>query len=158
MSRPRQITLRFFAQPTEQNALGKVHGGSVMKWIDEAGAAVAIAWSSTVCVTVHVGGIRFVKPIAVGSLIEVRARLIHTGRTSMQVAVDVLASDPRVGTFVQATHCVLGFVAIDERGKPVEVPSWQPESEDDLALQQHALDAMALSKAMEAEMSRYIVD
>jgi acyl-CoA hydrolase len=119
---------------------------------------VAIGWSANICVTVHVGGIRFVRPISVGNLIEVRARLIHTGRSSMHVAVDVLASDPREGEFAQATHCILGYVAVDERGRPVPIPAWQPVSEDDLALQQHAIEAMALSKAIEAEMSRYIVD
>jgi acyl-CoA hydrolase len=156
MTPQREIILRFFAQPTEQNSLGKVHGGAVMKWIDEAGAAVAIGWSGRICVTVYVGGIRFVKPIVVGSLIEVHARLIHTGRTSMHVAVDVRASDPRDGRYSQATHCIIGYVAIDDDGRPMVVPKWEPQTEDDIALQQHAMSAMALSKSIEEEMRRFM--
>jgi acyl-CoA hydrolase len=158
MTRQREITLRFFAQPTEQNVLGKVHGGAVMKWIDEAGAAVALGWSERLCVTVYVGGIRFVKPIAIGSLIEVHARLIHTGRTSMHVAVDVSAGDPRDGRFGQTTHCIIGYVAIDDSGRPIEVPAWEPRTDEDRALQQHAINSMALSKRLEEEMRRYISD
>ncbi|BCX04959.1 MAG: acyl-CoA thioesterase [Candidatus Roseilinea sp.] len=156
--RSREITLRFFAQPTEQNVLGKVHGGAVMKWIDEAGAAVAIGWSGQTCVTVYVGGIRFVKPILIGSLVEVHARLIYTGRTSMHVAVDVRASDPRDGVYTQTTHCIIGYVAIDGEGRPMEVPKWEPQTPEDLALQQHAINAMALSKRIEEEMRRFMSD
>lgn len=151
-----EITLRFFAQPTDQNALGKVHGGAVMKWIDEAGAAVALSWSKQICVTVYVGGIRFVKPILVGSLIEVHARLIYTGRTSMHVAVDVRAGDPRDGNLSQTTHCIIGYVAIDGAGRPIEVPKWEPQTPEDIALQQHAINAMALSKRIEEEMRRFM--
>ncbi|MFN4294069.1 MAG: acyl-CoA thioesterase [Thermoflexales bacterium] len=154
--RPHEVTLRFFAQPTEQNVLGKVHGGAVMKWIDEGGAAVAIAWSGQTCVTVYVGGIRFVRPILIGSLVEVHARLIHTGRTSMHVAVDVRASDPRDGVYTQTTHCIIGYVAIDAEGRPMAVPQWKPQTPEEVVLQQHAINAMALSKRIEEEMRRFM--
>jgi acyl-CoA hydrolase len=140
------------------NMLGKVHGGSVMKWIDEAGAAVALGWSGTACVTVYVGGIRFVKPILIGNMVEVHARLIHTGRTSMHVAVDVRACDPRDCVYSQTTHCIIGYVAIDGEGKPIEVPKWEPQNDDDLALQQHAIQAMELSKQIEGEMRKYMYE
>jgi acyl-CoA hydrolase len=55
----REITLRFLAEPGDVNFGGKVHGGAVMKWIDQAGYAYAVAWSRHYCVTVYVGGIRF---------------------------------------------------------------------------------------------------
>ena len=53
-----EVTLRFLAEPTDVNYGGKVHGGAVMKWIDQAGYAAAVAWSGHCCVTVAVGGIR----------------------------------------------------------------------------------------------------
>src|SRR5918998_24965 len=56
--REREITLRFLAEPTDMNFGGKVHGGAVMKWIDQAGYACAVGWSGQYCVTVYVGGIR----------------------------------------------------------------------------------------------------
>src|ERR1700712_544722 len=91
----RGITLRFLAEPSDVNFGGKVHGGAVMKWIDQAGYTCAVGWSGQYCVTVYAGGIRFYKPVLIGNVVEVKARLVHTGKTSMHVAVDVRASDPR---------------------------------------------------------------
>ena len=85
--RVREITLRFLAAPTDISIYGKVHGGAVMKWIDEAGYICAAGWSGYPCATVYVGGIRFHKPIQIGNIVEVHAQLIYTGRTSMHIAV-----------------------------------------------------------------------
>src|SRR5688572_29446106 len=82
----REVTLRFLAEPTDVNFGGKVHGGMVMKWIDQAAYACATGWSGHYCVTVYVGGIRFYKPIFIGALVEVRAKIIYTGTTSMHLA------------------------------------------------------------------------
>jgi acyl-CoA hydrolase len=87
-----EVTFRFLAQPTDVNFGGKVHGGMVMKWIDQAGYACAVAWSGAYCVTVSVSGIHFVAPIRIGDLVSVHARLIHTGTSSMHLAVDVMAA------------------------------------------------------------------
>ena len=57
--RSHETTLRFLAEPTDMNFGGKVHGGAVMKWIDQAGYACAVGWSGHYCVTLYVGGIRF---------------------------------------------------------------------------------------------------
>jgi acyl-CoA hydrolase len=89
----REVVLRFLAEPTEVNFGGKVHGGAVMKWIDQAGYACAVGWSGQYCVTVYVGGIRFYQPIHIGDLVELQAMLIYTGTTSMHIAVDVSAGD-----------------------------------------------------------------
>jgi acyl-CoA hydrolase len=150
--RQRQITLRFLAEPTDINFGGHVHGGAVMKWIDQAGYTCAAGWSGQYCVTAYVGGIRFIRPIAIGELVEVRAKLIHTGRTSMHIAVDVLAGDPKGSQSGKTTHCIIVFVGVDAEGQPVAVPSWNPESEEDLALQDYAVRLMGLRKAIEEEM------
>ena len=91
----REVTFRFLTEPTDVNFGGKVHGGMVMKWIDQAGYAGAVGWSGLYCVTVAVGGIQFVEPILIGDLVSVRCKLIHTGNSSMHLAVDVLACDLR---------------------------------------------------------------
>src|SRR5215212_7426937 len=122
----REITLRFLAEPTDINFGGKVHGGAVMKWIDQAGYTCAVGWSGRYCVTVYVGGIRFYQPVLISNLVEVSARLIYTGRTSMHIAVDVSARDPKGGDFRKTTHCIIVFVAVDNQGTPVEVPAWEP--------------------------------
>ncbi len=154
--REREITLRFLAQPTEVNFGGKAHGGAVMKWIDQAAYACAVGWSGQYCVTMYVGGIRFYKPVLIGNLVEVRARLIYTGRTSMHIAVEVSADDPKTRQLAQTTHCIIIFVAVDDQGKPTAVPRWEPQTEEDIALHQYALKLMELRKGIEAEMGPYL--
>jgi len=95
VSQQHATTLRFLAEPAHVNFGGKVHGGAVMKWIDQAGYACAAGWSGSYCVTAYVGGIQFMRPIQVGELVEVRAQVAYTGRTSVHVAIDVHAGDPR---------------------------------------------------------------
>jgi acyl-CoA hydrolase len=147
---PREITLRFLAEPGDVNFGGKVHGGAVMKWIDQAGYACAVSWSGHYCVTVYVGGIRFLRPILIGHLVEVTARLIHTGRTSMHIALAVRAGDPREGGLSETTHCTMVFVAVSSTGAPVPVHPWVPETAEEIALESQALKQMELRQTMEA--------
>lgn len=145
-----EVTFRFLAQPTDVNFGGKVHGGMAMKWIDQAGYACAVAWSGAYCVTASVSGIQFVAPILIGDLVTVRARLIHTGTSSMHMAVDVLARDLRKDEQRLATSCVMIFVALDSPdGKPTQVPRWEPRDESEQRLQEQARRLLALSKEME---------
>ncbi len=155
--RQREVTLRFLAGPSDMNIMGNVHGGAVMKWIDEAGYACAAGWSGLPCVTVYVGGIRFYKPVRVGNLVEVSARLIYTGHTSMHISVDVCSADPRTRDYAQTTRCIIVFVALDEEGRPTEVPHWEPETANDVALQNYALRMMEMRKGIEEEMARTTV-
>jgi len=153
--RQREITLRFLAEPTDVNFGGKVHGGAVMKWIDQAGYACAAGWSGQYCVTIYVGGIRFYRPVLIGQLVEVRARIIYTGSTSMHLAVDVSSRDPKAQAAATTTHCVIVFVAVDEAGAPVPVPAWVPATSDDIELERYAKKLMDLRKGIENEMARY---
>lgn len=149
------VTLRFLAEPGTVNFGGKVQGGLVMKWIDQAGYACAVGWSGQYCVTVYVGGIRFYKPVLIGHLVEVRARVIHTGVCSMHLAVDVSTRDPSTGRRVHTTHCVIVFVALDSEGHPTPVPVWQSSNAEDMALEQYAVKLMELGKAIEKERVPY---
>ena len=109
-----QVTLRFLAEPSDVNFGGKVHGGAVMKWIDQAGYACAVNWCKQYAVTVYVGGIRFFKPLYIGHLVEIRARLIHTGHSSMHIIVDVYSRHPQQNEYIKNTHCMIIFVAVNE--------------------------------------------
>lgn len=155
-SRQRETTLRFLAEPSEVNFGGKVHGGTVMRWIDHAGYVCAVGWSGQYCVTVYVGGIRFSQPIHIGELVEVHAKLIYTGTTSMHIAVDVRAGDPKHSQRRHTTHCIVVFVAVDDDGKPVAVPAWTPSSDEDRALHAYAQKLMALRESIENEMRPFI--
>lgn len=142
-----RITLRFLAAPTDATATGRsVQAGRVLEWIDKAGYACAVGWSRSYCVTAYVGNVHFSKPIRVGDLVEARAQIIHTGRTSMQVLVAVSHADPTTGAFELATHCVLVFVAVDEDKQPRPIEQWSPQGEVDRALAEGAETRIAARK------------
>jgi len=151
----REVTLRFLAEPTDVNFGGKVHGGMVMKWIDQAAYTCAVGWSGCYCVTVYVGGIRFYQPVLIGHLVEVHAKIIYTGTTSMHLAVDVSSRDPQKGTAAKTTHCIIIFVALNQKGQPIAVPRWEPKTPEDQALEQYAVKLMQLRKGIEEEMGSF---
>ncbi len=148
----RSITLRFLAEPTDVNFGGKVHGGAVMKWIDQAGYTCAAGWTGTYCVTVYLGALHFLGPIRVGDLVELRALVIRTGRTSLDIAIDVYATDPKGRERRRTGHCVVVFVALDGDARPMAVPAWKPVSEIDRALEAYARRLGELRKQMDAEL------
>jgi acyl-CoA hydrolase len=152
----RSITLRFLAEPGDVNFGGKVHGGAVMKWIDQAGYTCAAGWASTYCVTVYVGGVHFLGPIHVGEIVELRALVIRTGRTSLDIAVDVYAGDPKGPERRRTGHCVIVFVALGADGRPAPIPGWQPRSDLDRALETYARRVAELRKQMDHEMERHL--
>jgi acyl-CoA hydrolase len=128
------ITLRFLAEPNTVNFGGKVHGGTVMKWIDEAGYACATSWAKRYCVTAFIGGIRFHHPIMIGDLVEVEARLAYTGKTSMNISVEVRSGDMKGGEMARTTECLIVFVSVDSHGRPMPVTAFTPGTPDALAL------------------------
>ena len=156
MERQRGVTLRFLAEPIHVNFGGKVHGGSVMKWIDQAGYTCAAGWTGDYCVTAYVGGIRFLEPISVGELVEVRALLIQTGRTSMNVAIDIYAGNPKEVEHRRACHCVMVFVAVSQEGRPKEVPAWVPTTPIDQALEAYALRLQEVRKGLDREIEEQL--
>jgi acyl-CoA hydrolase len=154
--RQREVTLRFLAEPGDVNFGGKVHGGAVMKWIDLAAYACAAGWSGKYCITAYAGGIRFVAPIHVGNLVEVSAKVIYTGNSSMHIALDVQASDPKELNRSLTTHCIVIMVAVDGNGKPTSVPEWVPETEDDIRLRDSALKLTQMRKEIGEEMEMHV--
>lgn len=150
----RAITLRFLAEPGDVNFGGKVHGGAVMKWIDQAGYTCAAGWTGSYCVTVYVGGVHFLRPIQVGEIVELRASVIYTGRTSLHIGIDVQAGSPRSAERQRTGHCVIVFVSLDDDGKPQSVPPWTPDTDVDRALEAYAVRLTELRKMMDEEMER----
>lgn len=151
-----QMTFRFIAEPSDVNFGGKVHGGAVMKWIDQVGYSLAVNWSGHYCVTVYVGGIRFYKPIRIGDIVEADARIIHTGRTSMHIAVDISAENPKVKRKHKTTHCIIVFVAVDDENQPTDVPVWTPQSEVEIQMENYAKRLIELRKDIETEMEPFL--
>jgi uncharacterized protein (TIGR00369 family) len=157
-SGPGKSLLRFLTEPAHVNYNGKVHGGMVMKWIDQAGYTCAAQWSGTYCVTVYVGGIHFIRPIMVGSTVDMRSQIIHTGRSSMHIFIDIFAGDPREGTMHRSSYCLAVFVALGPDGRPVAVPKWEPATEREHSLERYAHQLMRHREAMDLEAKEILGD
>ncbi len=132
------ITLRFLAEAGTVNVGGRIPGGTVLRWIDEAGCACATQWAQRHGVAVFVGSIRFQRPIHVGSLVEVEARLAYTGRTGMNLSVEVRSGDMTGGEMQTATECLAVFVTLDAQGRPLPVDAFAPATPGEMALAQRA--------------------
>lgn len=151
MSANNIVEFCFLAEPTDVNFGGKVHGGMVMKWIDQASYACAAKWSKRYCVTVSANGIRFIRPILVGQMVSVTARIIHTGKSSMHIYVVVRSTDPKEDNTVVTNRCFITFMARDESGFPVKVNTYTPETEEDKLLEQVAMQAKAFAKQLDTD-------
>jgi acyl-CoA hydrolase len=148
-----RVTLRFLASPQDTGANGRtVAAGRVLEWIDKAGYACAVGWSSSYCVTAYVGNVHFTRPISAGDLVEATARIIHTGRSSMQVLVTVGAADVRTREFRAALDCILVFVAVDDERRPVSVPPWTPSDEMGRVLAERAEERLAARREIKDAM------
>jgi uncharacterized protein (TIGR00369 family) len=127
-----RISIGQFMQPEHaNNYFGNVHGGWIMKLVDEAGALACMRHAQRRVVTVAIDSMVFHKPIKIGELVLLTAELTYTGRTSMEVEVQVQAENPITGDRVHTNTAYLVFVALDDNGEPVIVPTLIPETEDE---------------------------
>lgn len=141
-------TLRFLASPTDINWGGKVHGGRIMRWIDEAGYVCGSRWSEGPVIASYFGGIRFYAPVHIGQVVEVNARLLYTGPYSLHFGIHVTAMDTDADAHVLAAHAVAVFVGFGSDGKRA-VPEWHPANDEDIALWRHAERLIALRAGAE---------
>ncbi|MBM7368525.1 acyl-CoA thioesterase [Gordonia hydrophobica] len=141
-----EAATRFLAAPTDVNWGGNTHGGRVMGWIDDAAYLVGTQWCRGEVVTVYMGGVRFYAPIRIGQVVEISARLIHTGRQTMHVSVHVYAHWPREGRETRrlAAHSLTVLAALDENGDAVTTRAWEPHLDGDVALDAHARELIAI--------------
>ncbi|MDD2986507.1 acyl-CoA thioesterase [Flavobacterium sp.] len=151
-----KISFQFISEPTDVNFGGKVHGGVVMKWIDQTAYTCARSWAETYCVTVYVGGIRFYKPISIGEVIKIEATVVYTRKTSIHIAVDVFSRDFSNEGFEKKTHCIIVFVSVDENGKPIAVKKWIPNSKAEKSMEEYAIKLNQLRKQISEEMMPFI--
>jgi len=120
--RASRITIAQLMQPEHANNLGNVHGGWIMKLVDEAGALACMRHSQHRVVTVAMDQMTFRQPIRIGDLVILNAEVTYTGRTSIEVEVQVVAENPITGEQTHTNTAYLVYVALGEDGKPVPVP------------------------------------
>jgi len=126
-----RITISQLMHPEHANLLGNVHGGWIMKLVDEAGALTCMRHAQRKVVTVAMDSMTFRMPIKIGDLVILSAEVTYTGHTSMEVAVKVLAENPITGEQTHTNTAYLVYVALDDDGRPTAVPPLQAETEED---------------------------
>lgn len=154
MSSDNEVQFCFLAEPTDVNFGGKVHGGMVMKWIDQASYACAAKWSKRYSITVSANGIRFIRPILVGQIITVTAQIVHTGNSSMHIYVVVRACDPKESKAEVTNRCFITFMATDKSGYPAKIPEYIPETGEDKMLEQVAMQAKDFAKKLDHDFEQ----
>jgi len=117
--------------PSDANPSGNVHGGEIMRLIDECGGAAAGRHARRRVVTARVDELSFVAPVYVGNLVTARASVNDVGTKSMEVGVRVDAEDMLTGKVVHVSSAYLVFVAIDENGKTVPIPPLIAETDEE---------------------------
>ena len=117
--------------PQDANILGHVFGGAILALMDKCAAVAAFRHARSNCVTASIDRVDFKEPIHVGDLVVMKASVNFAGRSSMEVGVRVEAEDLLTGRRRHTNSCYLTFVAIDRNGRPVEVPSVIPETDDE---------------------------
>ncbi|MCS2610965.1 acyl-CoA thioesterase [Halomonas dongshanensis] len=137
-----ELSMTVLMTPDMANFSGKVHGGAILKKLDEVAYACASRYSGHYVVTLSVDQVLFKQPIHVGELVTFLAMVNHVGRSSMEIGVKVVAEDIRNKLIRHTNSCYLTMVAVDADGKPARVPPLTLET----PLQQLRFEKAALRK------------
>ncbi len=126
-----EITLAVFMLPADANPSGNIHGGVIMKHVDEAGGLAAARHCRRPVVTAHIDGMSFLAPVHVGDLVRFKASVNDVGRTSLEVGVRVEAEDLFTGSLRPISSAFIVYVALDDAGSPTQVPPLLAETEQE---------------------------
>ena len=137
-SRASRVYLSQLMQPEHANNHGNVHGGWIMKLVDEAGALACMRHAQTRVVTVAVDSLVFREPIKIGDLVTFTAEVTYTGRTSMEAEVQVTAENPITGERTHTNTAYLVYVGLNENNQPTTIPQRALETEEDKARYEQA--------------------
>jgi uncharacterized protein (TIGR00369 family) len=117
--------------PDTANFAGNVHGGTILKLLDQVAYACASRYAGRYVVTISVDRVTFRQPIHVGELVTFLASVNHTGRSSMEIGIKVVAENIRTQEVRHVNSCFFTMVAVDDERKPVEVPQLVPATPDE---------------------------
>ena len=126
-----QLTMTVLMTPDMANFSGNVHGGTILKILDQVAYACASRYAGTYVVTLSVDQVMFRQPVHVGDLVSFLASINYTGRSSMEVGIKVIAENIRTQEVRHVNSCFFTMVAVDEQHKPAPVPALRPFSPDE---------------------------
>jgi acyl-CoA hydrolase len=145
-----QLAMTVLMTPDTANFSGNVHGGTILKLLDQVAYACASRYAGTYVVTLSVDQVMFRQPIHVGELVTFLASVNHTGTSSMEVGIKVIAENIRTQEKRHVNSCFFTMVAVDDERKPVAVPPLRPFTPDER--RRHA--AAEVRKTMRREMEQ----
>jgi acyl-CoA hydrolase len=150
MELPRhQLTMTVLMTPDMANFAGNVHGGTVLKFLDQVAYACASRYAGRYVVTLSVDQVMFLEPIHVGELLSFLASVNHAGTSSMEIGIKVVAENIRSQQKRHVNSCFFTMVAVDDQRRPVAVPPLQPAPGDEARRFQEA----ALRKQLRRELA-----
>jgi acyl-CoA hydrolase len=126
-----EVMLAQVMNPADANFQGTIHGGVIMKLIDEAAGVSAYRFCRRRVVTAHIDQIDFHHPVQIGSLVTLKASVNYAGHTSVEIGVRVEAEDLTTGDVTHTNSAYLVFVALDANGRPAAVPELVPETDEE---------------------------
>ncbi|WP_158905524.1 acyl-CoA thioesterase [Burkholderia sp. L27(2015)] len=144
-----QLTMTVLMTPDMANFAGNVHGGTILKMLDQAAYACASRYAARYVVTLSVDQVMFLQPIHVGELVSFLASINHTGTSSMEVGIKVVAENIRTQEVRHVNSCFFTMVAVDDDRKPVPVPSLRPFTPEE----KRRYDAAVLRKKLRQELA-----
>ena len=144
-----QLTMSLLMTPDMANFAGNVHGGAILKLLDQVAYACASRYAARYVVTLSVDQVMFLEPIHVGEIVTFLASVNHTGRSSMEIGIKVVAEDIRSQARRHVNSCFLTMVAVDEAGSPTAVPPLQPVTPE----QVRRNEAAKLRRALRQELA-----
>jgi len=133
-----QLTMTVLMTPDMANFSGNVHGGTLLKYLDEVAYACASRYAGCYVVTLSVDQVMFREPVHVGELVTFLASVNHTGRTSMEIGIKVITENIRERSVRHTNSCFFTMVAVDGQGRPAPIPELQPDTPDGLRRQRQA--------------------
>ncbi|WP_353151742.1 acyl-CoA thioesterase [Pollutimonas bauzanensis] len=145
-----QLTMTVLMTPDTANFSGKVHGGSILKLLDQVAYACASRYAGRYVVTLSVDQVMFRQPIKVGELVTFLASVNHTGNSSMEIGIKVIAEDIRGKVVRHVNSCFFTMIAVDDDGKPVKVPVLTPDTADE----QRRFAAAEIRREVRREMEK----
>ncbi|MDO9149718.1 MAG: acyl-CoA thioesterase [Hydrogenophaga sp.] len=145
-----QLRMSVLMTPDTANFSGNVHGGTILKLLDQVAYACASRYAGTYVVTLSVDQVMFRQPIHVGELVTFLASVNHTGSSSMEIGIKVIAENIRTQENRHVNSCFFTMVAVDDAGKPTAVSPLRPFTPDER--RRHA--AAEVRKAMRREMEQ----
>ena len=125
-----ELTMTVLMTPDKANFSGNVHGGALLKYLDEVAYACASRYAGHYVVTMSVDQVNFRQPIKVGELVTFLASVNYTGTTSMEIGIKVVTEDIRAKSVRHTNSCFFTMVAVDDQGKPTAVPPLAPQTYD----------------------------